>query len=291
MLNVKIQKLVEVDPKEPEFYLPDFMPIPKSATTFISAVGGTGKTFLAIQLAARAVQKNNTVKALVWFSEDPAGLIKHRAEAVLNKIKSAGLNHLNNIDIIDDFPEPITKANAAEYQELFAPYNIVFLDPLIAFFGGEENSNSQARQFMGKVNQIAIQNLQSIVFLHHGTKPTKEQESRARGAGAFVDAVRLAYEIKDIEGEPANKEIIITKDNYGVKRIFGESQKIQVLPAWEEKKKTPKEVKADLIIEAEKTKKELKTEDDYPLLEDETIAKEDPFQSVWEDAEELKNEF
>lgn len=261
MQNVKIQKLVEVDPREPEFYLPDFMPIPKSATTFISAIGGTGKTFLALQLAARAVQKKST-KVLCWFSEDPAGLIKHRAEAVLNKIKSAGLNHLNNIDIIDDFPEPITKANAAEYQELFAPYNIVFLDPLIAFFGGEENSNSQARQFMGKVNQIAIQNLQSIVFLHHGTKPTKEQESRARGAGAFVDAVRLAYEIKDVEGEPENKEIIITKDNYGVKRIFGESQKIQVLPAWEEKK-TVKELKADLVLGKEsKTKKRKPTTSD-----------------------------
>ncbi len=224
----KPKPLIEVEQRKPEFYLKDFLPIPKSALTMLSAPGGSGKSFLSIQLAIRLAQNENC-KILLWLSEDPSGVTKHRAEEILNKIPDVG-NHLRNIDIVDDMPQHLTHQNYMEYKELFIPYNLIVLDPLIAFYGGEENSNTQARYFMNMLNRIARDNMQSFVIVHHSTKANKDQESKSRGAGAFIDTVRLGYEIKTIQENTLEREIIITKDNFGVRQIIGESKKITVLP-------------------------------------------------------------
>lgn len=228
MFKIVPKKLIEIEQKKPEFYLEDFMPIPKSALTLLSANGGSGKSFLSIQLAIRLTQDEKH-KALLWLSEDPAGLSKHRAEEIINKIENVG-KHLKNIDIIDDMPPYITEANYNHFKELFLPYNLIVLDPLIAFFGGEENSNSQARFFMNMLNKMVRENKQSFLIIHHSTKGTKEQESRSRGASAFIDAVRLSYEIKIIENENTKREVVVNKDNFGVKQFFGESKVIKILP-------------------------------------------------------------
>lgn len=224
----KPKPLIEVEQKKPEFYLEDFLPIPKSALTMLSAPGGSGKSFLSIQLAIRLAQ-NEKSKILLWLSEDPSGLTKHRAEEILNKIPSVG-NHLRNIDIIDDMPQHLTHQNYKSYKELFTPYSLIVLDPLIAFYGGEENSNTQARYFMNMLNKIARDNMQSFIIVHHSTKANKDQESKSRGAGAFVDAVRLSYEIRVIEDSTLLREVAVTKDNFGVRQIIGESKKVTVLP-------------------------------------------------------------
>ena len=220
------KKLIECESKKPEFLLEDFLPIPKSALTLLSATGGSGKTFLTIQAAIRLVQ-NPKMKVLLWLSEDPSGLTKYRAEEILNKLNVG--THLNNIDIIDDMPDHLTKENFNEYSKLFSLYNLVILDPLIAFYGGDENSNSQARYFMNLLNKMAKDNIQSFLIIHHSTKPNKDDISKTRGAGAFIDAVRLAYEIKVIENS-LEREVSIIKDNYGVSLTYGKSKNIKVLP-------------------------------------------------------------
>lgn len=221
--------LLKVEEKRPEFFLENFLPLPKGAITMLSAQGGSGKSFLSIQLAIRLVNQNKNTKALLWLSEDPAWLSKHRAEEILNKIEEVG-SDLKDIDIIDEMPQHLNFTNYNKYKELFTPYDLIVLDPLIAFYGGEENNNTQARLFMNLLNKIARDNIQSFLILHHSTKASKEMESRSRGAGAFVDAVRLSYEIKSVETDPNLKEILVIKDNFGVKQIIGEKKEIIVLP-------------------------------------------------------------
>ena len=222
-------QLKTVTKRKPEFYLEDFLPIPKSAITMISASGGSGKTFLSIQIAIRMIKENPKHKVLLWLSEDDKGIVKHRADEILNKVLGSDFC-LDNIDIIDDMPQHLNDANIKAYKELFVPYNLVVIDPLIAFYGGNENDNSQARYFMNLLNKAARDNLQSILVVHHSTKPTKDQESRARGASAFIDAIRLSYELENVEDNICNKNINVRKDNYGVKQIIGDTKVVKVLP-------------------------------------------------------------
>lgn len=225
----KPQRLIQIEPRMPEFYLKDFLPIPKNAITMISAAGGSGKTFLAIQIAIRFVQEEihefNDSKVLLWLSEDPIGLTRHRADVILSRIPKVG-THFQNVDVIDDMPQHLNLDNFSKYKELFREYDLVVLDPLIAFYGGEENSNSEARFFMNLLNKIARDNRQSFIIIHHAGKG---QEQKSRGAGAFVDAVRLSYEIKIME-DTIKREIVVAKDNYGVKQIIGNSKIINILP-------------------------------------------------------------
>lgn len=244
MFHFPIPKpLVQCNAKKPEFFLEDFLPIPKNALTLLSANGGSGKTFLAIQLGIKAAQEKN-MKILLWLSEDPSSIIKWRAEELLNKLRIG--THLNNIDIIDEMPQHLNIDNYNEYDKLFKPYNIIVLDPLIAFFGGEENSNTQARYFMNMLNKMAKDNLQSFIIIHHSTKGNKEEAAKTRGAGAFIDAVRLVYEINSIENS-LYRDIVVKKDNYGVKEIIkGNSKQIKVFPyevVYEEKEKAKEEFK------------------------------------------------
>ncbi len=225
-----ITKLCDVKKTKPEFYLENFLPIPKSAITLLSANGGSGKTFLAIQTALQLVKNMKKAKVLLWLSEDDKGIVKYRTELIIKSILDNSYTDIN-IDIIDDMPEHLEPQNKDIYKDIFAPYNLIIIDPLIAFYGGDENSNTQARFFMNMLNDIARKNIQSVLIIHHSTKPSKDKEVNTRGAGAFVDACRLAYEITSIEDETSIKRVNITKDNYGVKQLINADFKdIKILP-------------------------------------------------------------
>jgi len=225
--------LNKIEPRKPEFYLENFLPIPKSSITMLSAQGGTGKSFLAIQIAIKAVLEKSDRKVLLWLSEDPSGLTKHRAQEIARKILNLNQDEIKeifeNIFIVDDMPAHLTPKTFDLYKDFLKEYDVVVLDPLIAFFAGEENSNTQARYFMNMLNEITRKNMQSIILVHHSSK-NKEVENRARGASAFVDAVRLQYQLESIENNNSNKKIKIKKDNFGVRTFFGEERDIEVLP-------------------------------------------------------------
>ena len=62
----------------------------------------------------------------------------------------------------------------------------------------------------------------TIIFIHHSTKNT----TQSRGASAFVDAVRVVYELDKIKNkngdilESNKREIKLTKDNYGASHLL-----------------------------------------------------------------------
>jgi len=249
--------LNEIKTKKPEFFLKNFLPIPKSSITMISAPGGSGKSFFAIQIAIQAVLEQKARKILLWLSEDPSGLTKYRAQEIAKKILNLNEDEIKeifeNIFIVDEMPAHLTPKSFDLYKEFLEMFEIVVLDPLIAFFGGEENSNTQARYFMNMINAIARENMQSVILVHHSSK-NKEVENRARGASAFVDAVRLQYQLESIKNSNSNKKIKVSKDNFGVRTFWGEEREIEVLPfiteiIREEKKSKRKQVPYNQALE------------------------------------------
>lgn len=233
-----IHNALSCEAKEIEFITQGWLPFPKNTVSLISAPGGSGKSWLVLQLAIKFLQENPQKKAFLWLSEDPVGMSVSRIKKILDKvlnIKDSNLisNLLSRLDLSDDATIHVVEEshksanlNPAFFQMKTAlkDYDLIVLDPLIAFYGADENNNSHARKFMQTFTQWASNDEKTIVFIHHSTKNT----TQSRGAGAFVDAVRLVYEVekkRDSEGKEikTNKRLVhLTKDNYGAHRYLGE---------------------------------------------------------------------
>ena len=167
----KPKPLLEVKSQTVEFYLKDFLPLPKTKVTMLSGAGGLGKSFLAIQLAIRMICEKNDRKVLLWLSEDTAGESRERANQILTKVMGYTIKDTNsilkNIDIIgsdaDELTPYIKDKSLVSLKNFFSLYSLVILDPLIAFFEGDENSNPQARRFVSVLTAISTVKLNSNI--------------------------------------------------------------------------------------------------------------------------------
>lgn len=231
-----------VEAKEPYFVCKDFIPIPEKTVTIFSAGGGTGKTFLILQLAMRFLVENPSEKAFLWLSEDDIGIAKERLSEISSFVYKDGAKTLDRLLLSADqtFQAIIeenrsVKSNPLLYKMKLILKDIKFivLDPLIAFYGGDENNNAHARQFMQLFTHWAAEEDKIIIFIHHSTKNT----TQSRGASALVDAARAVYEvdrIKDADGNERNSSkrlVSLTKDNYRASKYFGGYKKeIMVFP-------------------------------------------------------------
>lgn len=248
-----------VEEKEAEFITKSFIPIPRKTVSIFSAGGGTGKTSLLLQLSMHYLYENPTKKAFCWLSEDPLGLTKYRLNRIIGGLFQKGMETLHRLMLSDDLTFPVLleqnrvlTINALFYKmkTLLRDYDLIILDPLIAFFGGDENNNSHAKLFMQLFTKWAGESDKTIIFIHHSTKNT----SQSRGASAFTDAARAVYEIekiKDDEGKEKDttfRRVTLTKDNYRGSAWFGGfSKDIQVFSSNESPQLREKEGVRNLI--------------------------------------------
>ena len=229
---LEISNIDKIEDKEIEFICKEWLPIPVRTVSLITAPGGTGKSWLVLQFAIRAIQSGDIKKAFLWLSEDPKEISKNRFNKIYDKVLNLQDSSVKSKIDISDSPtiqflyddqrkvevSPLLSHFKAKMQE----YDLIILDPLIAFYGTDENNNSSARRFMQLFTDWANKENKTIIFIHHSTKNT----TQSRGASAFVDAVRTVYEIdkiKDKEGnvKESNKRVIkLTKDNYGIAHLL-----------------------------------------------------------------------
>lgn len=220
-IKQSIEPISKIETKEQTFLCENFVLICENGLTMISGNSGKGKSFLSIQIALQLAIQHRT-KSLLWLSEDTKSISTERANAILqNIIKTGATLPFDLIHVCDEIPPAITESSLNNYINLFKPYQFIVIDPLIAFYNGDENSNTQARSFMNCLTKIARINKQSILITHHNTKQHTNEPSKSRGASAFIDAVRLAYEIdfiNDTQDNPSTQRILkITKDNLGLR--------------------------------------------------------------------------
>lgn len=204
---------------------------------YIFLTGNTGKSWTALQMALRHSYRSNH-KSVLWLSEDPIYESKKRAKNICEDILNT-VFITKNVDIVSRSPiqmiqnKKFSHSNFYKLRKNFAGYDLVIIDPLLAFYGGDENDNSQARMFMQPFMDWASEENICIVFLHHSKKNKEDSmRSSARGAGAFVDAARTVYQIDKIyhnkhtgalDMDNAHmREFMLTKDNYGVIRLLND---------------------------------------------------------------------
>jgi len=215
IFNVK--STANIKEKLPLFYLTDILPIQKNEVTMLSAPGGTGKSYVALYLLSLLV-KNHNLKVLGFFSEDDVGITKHRLEQLRNIHKD-----MPDIDIVGkgDKPESFLTRDknqnfsASEYfyklKKQLKNYDVILIDPLIAFLYSDENSNIEARNFMNLLNEWCTKDKKTIIIIHHHSKA---ENATARGASAFIDASRLHYVIKSKKNNDTHRFTEIKKINH-----------------------------------------------------------------------------
>lgn len=226
--SLEVARLSDIKREKSRFVLTDILPIPAGTVNMISSAGGMGKTFLAIRLASEFVAETGD-NALCWFSEDHSGEIAIRYDT-LRKNNMITADNQDKISIVLSEPKQfalkqsgVFKANYEALEELikdciFNRIKLIIIDPLLAFYGGDENDNSQARIFMQPFLEWSKKQGVTILFIHHSAKG-----GGTRGAGAFRDAVRTLYEIdyiRDDRGDVDEKEkdagkrtVSLVKDN------------------------------------------------------------------------------
>lgn len=218
------KKAKDIVDQEIEYWNKNWLPLPKNITAMLTAQGGTGKTFATLQLAYRIAKEHKDAKLLLWFSEDPLHVTKLRTKQIHKLIDGSDMG---NIDFLGSETLPFhvfsedkkLKINETWYEfKAFAKnYDLIVIDPLIAFYGGEENSNSQARYFMNILNQWCIKENKTIFLIHHSTKGTND----SRGASAFKDAARVHYmmSVDEDEIDFSMRKFEFSKDNWNIKSL------------------------------------------------------------------------
>jgi len=209
--TVKPMSILDVEEEKIFFYTEDWLPIPKNTITIIAGSGGASKSALVLQLLMRIIKENPTLKIFGWLSEDLKGYTKERFSGFKNAFfRNENIELFRKLEIAGSGDIPFFILNVSsqgitinekwyQFKEEMRDYDIIVLDPLIAFFGGEENSNTHARAFMNVLNEWVVKENKTLILIHHSKKPSGKDTRdniTVRGAGAIVDASRLTYEIK-----------------------------------------------------------------------------------------------
>lgn len=247
--------LLASPPQPRSWLIKDFLP--SKIVAALIAAGGTGKSYLAMHIAVSVASGSSlfgefipTKPAKVVFisGEDDETELKRRLHAVTcgmpAAVKTSIDTNLHFIDLADAFELFTQKPVSGEVQITDVPVRLVeaikqmagesvdliIVDPISRFRGGEENSAGDTTRFVQSLQYLRDHLGASVLALHHvnkGAKVNGTSQNNARGSSAFIDGVRLVYELNalsDAETEKTyGKQMIMprvltlnsVKSNYG----------------------------------------------------------------------------
>lgn len=264
--GIEMVSLLDVEDRDTDFILKRWLPFPKGVVSMIGAPGGTGKSWSVLQVANRFIDENPYSKACVWLSEDQPSTSKGRHKAISTDVMSSLHSNYRNVHIPKERPKHLIVDGKFDHHAFYRMrqslkgYDLVILDPLRAFFGGDENSNSDANMFMAPFQDWAAEDDIVIIFVHHSRKNDDEGfKSNIRGASAFVDACRLVYEMSKIYKNHRTGELdmdrahermfTMTKDNLGAMQQLGDFKATRHI--------TPRKTAKALVVEEYQYKAEM----------------------------------
>ncbi|QKJ26147.1 replicative DNA helicase [Aliarcobacter cibarius] len=253
-----------VKEKTPNFLLEDVLPIQENEINIISAAGGSGKSYLSLYLALNYISKYKENRAFLWLSEDEIGVSKKRALSLCKVHHNLTINQrisvLGKETQVFHFVDKNLNINTKfeEMKQQLKDFSLIVIDPLIAFFGADENSNADARFFMSLLNKWCVDENKTIILIHHHSKASGTSKTTARGASAFIDACRMHYVIEKVENDSRSRKVVIDKTNHFsndkkdyIIKLF--DVKVEVIPYKETEKRVPKKYSVPLLGDIEAT--------------------------------------
>jgi hypothetical protein len=197
----------------------------------LPAPGGTGKTFLMLQLAMSIATA--TPFAGVWeaprkgrvvflTAEDTKQVLHHRLYYMKPPIewKDDITENMDVVSLSGSIPRLLTvgKNRAAERGDWFEDMlslatgaRLLIVDPLSRFHSCDENDASQMTMLVQTFEAIAKVTGAAIIFTHHSNKGAQQHgsgatQSSARGSSALTDGVRWQMNLWKMSKEEAQEK-------------------------------------------------------------------------------------
>ena len=209
-----------IQEKTPKFLLEDILPIQENEINIISAAGGSGKSYLSLYISLQYISNYKENRAFLWLSEDEIGVSKKRATSLCKVHHNLTINQritvIGKETQVFHFVDKSLNVNSKFelMKQQLKEFSLIVIDPLIAFFGADENSNADARFFMSLLNKWCVDENKTIILIHHHSKASGTNKSSARGASAFIDACRMHYIIEKVENDSRTRRVVIDKTNH-----------------------------------------------------------------------------
>lgn len=215
--------------------------IPMNTVTLLYGDGGTGKSLLALQLAASLALGRQWLNRLpmtgrtVYLSAEDDRAELHRRLSIIAGSLGATMPDLAGIIIADLAGRDALLANLIVKKGILtrtplldqidariavtAP-RLVIVDTLADAYPGNENDRAMVRQFVGMMRGLAIKHRCAVVLLAHPSLTGITTGTGASGSTAWNNSVRsrLYFErLKegDYEPNPDARRLKVMKSNYG----------------------------------------------------------------------------
>ena len=247
--------LLRMPPLKREFLIDEFLP--KQIVAALIAPGGTGKSLFAMHTAVALSSgcslfgkfiPRRSEKVVFISGEDDKDELHRRLNAATKNLSDRAKDdigkNLHFIDFADSFELLTAKLPHSEVEITSTTYalcetiakkvgeniGLVIIDPIARFRGGEENDAADTTRFIQALQIIRDQLKSSVLALHHANKGARNSgagQNNSRGSSAFIDGVRLAYELSNIDPNDTKKQfgetavslrlvnLNCTKSNYG----------------------------------------------------------------------------
>lgn len=196
--------------------------LPRGAVGFVAAVGGTGKSYLLLELAMRSVfglssfeafHPVKPLKVFVVMVEDPEVITLGRIYDIAStlpgsmEVVEAALDERFRlrcvpIGTLAAFNRGNPSATKAHQElklqiEAFNP-DLIILDPKSQLYGLDENNNDHNTFWVNLLKDL-IDKIRALLFAHHMPKMGSAFDvAGARGGSALADASRLVIGIEHL---------------------------------------------------------------------------------------------
>jgi len=223
---------------ERQWLVPDL--IPSSTVTLLSGDGGTGKSLIALQLAAAVAQARPWLgrstasgRAVFMSAEDDEAELHRRlvdvaraAESPLADLDQLTLRSLAGEDALlaaldarTGILRPTPLLDELDAFLSAAEPALLVLDTLADLFPGDENTRAQARQFIGLLRGLAIRHRCAVVLLSHPSLAGMQSGAGTSGSTAWSNSVRSRLYLRRVlqgeeEPNPDARVLSVKKSNY-----------------------------------------------------------------------------
>jgi RecA-family ATPase len=217
------------------WYAPDL--IPAGNVTLLYGDGGTGKSQIALQLAAAASMGEDwlgisTSPGPVLFisAEDDIDELHRRLACIVDSydrtFEDAADLHLVSLageDALLATPEA-GRSNILKPTALYSKLDrtigaikpsLVVLDTLADLFGGDEIQRAQARQFIGFLRQFCMRHSTTVLLLAHPSLSGINSGTGSSGSTGWSNSVRSRLYLKRADGNADVRVLETQKANYG----------------------------------------------------------------------------
>lgn len=199
--------------------------IPAGKVTLFVGDPGLGKSFVALDLAARVSQGRLARKGdviLLSAEDDPSDTIRPRleaAEADLTRIHHLKAVKVQEGDKIREKGLCLDRdiAQIAETIKQHTGTVLVIIDPLSAYMGSTDaNSDEQVRSILTPLTQLAADTGVAIVCIKHLNKAQEKAAIyRTGGSIGFVAASRMAWMFRKDPTDRTKGQMLLLKSNLG----------------------------------------------------------------------------